>query len=83
MELVLLLVHDPLENLSRHLKTVKFDADVWASMLSLDLLRKLSVLKQNDFHAFEDHNLGVWASMKAKASGRLDVYTQGKQESDC
>ena len=27
--------------------------------------------------------LGVWASMKAKASGRLDVYTQGKQGSDC
>ena len=27
--------------------------------------------------------LGVCASMKGKASGRLDVYTQGKQESDC
>ena len=27
--------------------------------------------------------LGVWASMEAKAPGRLDVNTQGKQESDC
>ena len=27
--------------------------------------------------------LGVWASMKAKASGQLDVHTQGKQGSDC
>ena len=25
----------------------------------------------------------VWASSKALASGRLDAYTHGKQESDC
>ena len=31
----------------------------------------------------DNHGLGVWASMKAKASRRLDVYTQGKQGSDC
>ena len=27
--------------------------------------------------------LGVGVSMEAKASGRLDVYTQGKQRGDC
>ena len=50
MVLVWLLVcaHDPLENLCRHLATVKFDADVWASMLSFDLHHVLSVMKQND-----------------------------------
>ena len=48
MVLVWFLVHDPLENLGRHLETVKFDADVWASMLSLDLLHVLRVLEQND-----------------------------------
>ena len=33
--------------------------------------------------AVGDHGLGVWALMEAKASGRADVYTQGKQGSDC
>ena len=27
--------------------------------------------------------LGVWVPMEVKASGRLDVYTQGMQGSDC
>ena len=45
---LLVCAHDSLENLCRRLETVKFDADVWASRLSLDLHHVLSVLKQND-----------------------------------
>ena len=44
------------------------------------LLARFSRALESILSSKAESSLGVWASMKAKASGRLDPYTQGKQK---